>query len=140
MCGLLRVYALANGMCIRVRLACRCCSHASILKQSIHQQRGGGAGQHPVNAIGDGDVFPVNRTIHLSANSDPCTEYSECSSDDVPADEFQYCCCVARLHSMTTKRTTATAMMTTKTRLREAYDLPRAGWLARNAPKNPRRS
>jgi len=38
-CCLLRVYAPASGMCIRVRLACRCCSHASILEQSIHQQQ-----------------------------------------------------------------------------------------------------
>ena len=72
-CGLLRVYAPASGMCIRVRLACRCCSHASILEQSIHQQRvrrGGGAGQHPVNTIGHvGDVAPVNRMFHLSVSS-----------------------------------------------------------------------
>lgn len=45
------VYAPASVMCVRVRLACRCCSHASILEQSIHQQQRvrheGGAGQHP---------------------------------------------------------------------------------------------
>lgn len=93
-CGLLRVYAPASVMCIRVRLACRCCSHASILEQSIHQQRvrhEGGAGQHPVNAIGHvGDVPPVNRMFHLSVSSggNPCTGCNERASDDVPVDEF----------------------------------------------------